>query len=73
MLLCLNTKLICILNISIVFNDFGNEFQVIDATGENPVTGMVAAITKEVDGIVTCLDESTDSTRPPMITRSWAS
>jgi ubiquitin-activating enzyme E1 len=54
MLLCL----IYVFNISTVFNDFGNEFQVIDATGENPVTGMVAAITKEVDGVVTCLDES---------------
>ncbi|RIA93556.1 ubiquitin-activating emzyme E1 [Glomus cerebriforme] len=42
----------------IAFNDFGEEFQVIDATGENPITGMVAAITKEVDGVVTCLDES---------------
>ena len=46
------------MDISIAFNDFGNEFQVIDTTGENPVTGMVAAITKEVDGVVTCLDES---------------
>ncbi|GES96720.1 ubiquitin-activating enzyme E1 [Rhizophagus clarus] len=40
------------------FNDFGDNFQIIDATGENPVTGMVAAVSKEVDGIVTCLDES---------------
>ncbi|CAG8556263.1 1888_t:CDS:10 [Funneliformis caledonium] len=42
----------------IAFNDFGNEFQVIDTTGENPVSGMVAAVTKEEDGVVTCLDES---------------
>ncbi|CAI2176207.1 9623_t:CDS:10 [Funneliformis geosporum] len=42
----------------IAFNDFGNEFQVIDTTGENPVSGMVAAITKEEDSVVTCLDES---------------
>jgi ubiquitin-activating enzyme E1 len=41
-----------------VFNDFGDKFQIIDATGENPVTGMVAAVSKEVEGVVTCLDES---------------
>ncbi|RGB35422.1 ubiquitin-activating emzyme E1 [Rhizophagus diaphanus] len=41
-----------------VFNDFGDKFQIIDATGENPVTGMVAVVSKEEEGIVTCLDES---------------
>lgn len=28
-----------------IFNDFGSKFEVIDATGEEPLTGMVAAIT----------------------------
>ncbi|CAG8616484.1 11157_t:CDS:10, partial [Paraglomus occultum] len=42
----------------VVFNDFGPEFNVNDATGENPLHGMIAAISKEADGIVTCLDET---------------
>ncbi|KAL1918648.1 uncharacterized protein VTP21DRAFT_2670 [Calcarisporiella thermophila] len=40
------------------FNDFGKAFQVIDTTGEEPLTGMIAAISKDNEGIVTCLDES---------------
>lgn len=28
------------------FNDFGDDFTVIDQTGEEPVTGMIAAVTK---------------------------
>ncbi|CAG8762859.1 1368_t:CDS:2, partial [Racocetra persica] len=40
------------------FTDFGPRFIVTDTTGENPLTGMVAAISKDIDGIVTCLDES---------------
>ena len=48
--------LIC--HLSVVFNDFGPEFEVIDATGENPLHGMIAAISKEADAIVTCLDET---------------
>ncbi|CAG8758128.1 9300_t:CDS:2, partial [Gigaspora rosea] len=33
------------------------DFNAIDTTGENPLTGMIAAISKDIDGIVTCLDE----------------
>ncbi|KAI8989381.1 ubiquitin-activating emzyme E1 [Pilobolus umbonatus] len=40
-----------------IFNDFGTQFEVIDATGEEPLHGMIAAISKEEDGTVTCLDE----------------
>jgi len=40
------------------FCDFGEEFLVSDPTGENPLSGMVAAIDKDYDGVVTCLDES---------------
>ncbi|RUS22414.1 ubiquitin-activating emzyme E1 [Endogone sp. FLAS-F59071] len=40
------------------FCDFGENFEVIDATGEAVLTGMVAAITTEEEGIVTCLDET---------------
>ena len=40
------------------FNDFGSEFVVTDTTGENPLTGMVAAVSKEVEGVITCLDET---------------
>ncbi|CAG8774130.1 16613_t:CDS:2, partial [Racocetra fulgida] len=42
----------------VAFTDFGPRFTVTDTTGENPLTGMVAAISKDIDGIVTCLDES---------------
>lgn len=41
-----------------VFNDFGKQFEVIDATGENPLTGMVADVLKDTEGVVTCLDET---------------
>ncbi|CDH55984.1 poly rna transport protein [Lichtheimia corymbifera JMRC:FSU:9682] len=41
-----------------IFNDFGSKFEVIDATGEEPLTGMVAAITNDTEGVVTCLDET---------------
>ncbi|ORY90353.1 ubiquitin-activating emzyme E1 [Syncephalastrum racemosum] len=41
-----------------IFNDFGKNFEIIDATGEEPLTGMVAAITKDKEGVVTCLDET---------------
>ncbi|CAE6422306.1 unnamed protein product [Rhizoctonia solani] len=40
------------------FNDFGSKFTCIDATGEQPLTGMVVEISKDKDGIVTCLDET---------------
>ncbi|KAI9471280.1 E1 ubiquitin-activating protein [Coemansia sp. RSA 989] len=40
------------------FNDFGSEFVVIDATGEEPLSGMVANIEQSADGVVTCLDET---------------
>ncbi|KAF8709540.1 Ubiquitin activating enzyme, partial [Rhizoctonia solani] len=40
------------------FNDFGPKFTCIDATGEQPLTGMVVEISKDKDGIVTCLDET---------------
>ncbi|XP_025206612.1 ubiquitin-like modifier-activating enzyme 1 [Melanaphis sacchari] len=41
-----------------VFCDFGEDFTVIDTTGENPISVMVAGVTKEEQGVVTCLDES---------------
>lgn len=40
------------------FNDFGDSFEVVDQNGEDPKSGMIAAITKADKGIVTCLDES---------------
>lgn len=39
-----------------VFCDFGKNFTVIDATGENPVNGIVAGIDEE--GLVSALDET---------------
>lgn len=41
-----------------VFCDFGEEFTVTDTNGENPVSAMIAGITKDVEGVVTCLDET---------------
>ncbi|KAJ3412956.1 hypothetical protein HDV05_008671 [Chytridiales sp. JEL 0842] len=41
------------------FNDFGEAFVVHDQTGEEPVSGMVAAISKmqEANGVVACLED----------------
>lgn len=41
-----------------VFCDFGSSFTVIDTNGENPVSAMVASISKDGDGVVTCLDDT---------------
>ncbi|KAI8840064.1 hypothetical protein BJ741DRAFT_597827 [Chytriomyces cf. hyalinus JEL632] len=40
-----------------VFNDFGSEFVVTDQTGEEPVHGMIAGISSEENGLVTCLED----------------
>ena len=40
-----------------VFCDFGPEFVVSDATGEPPATGVIAAISREEEGVVACLEE----------------
>ncbi|XP_071520465.1 ubiquitin-like modifier-activating enzyme 1 isoform X2 [Panulirus ornatus] len=41
-----------------IFCDFGENFEIVDTNGENPVSAMVAGITKEESSVVTCLDES---------------
>lgn len=41
-----------------VFCDFGETFIVTDVNGETPVSAMIAGISKDVEGVVTCLDES---------------
>ncbi|KAL5487808.1 UBA1 [Sanghuangporus weigelae] len=41
-----------------VFNDFGPRFTCVDPTGEQPLTGMIASIDKDKEGIVTCLEET---------------
>ncbi|OLY85617.1 Ubiquitin-activating enzyme E1 1 [Smittium mucronatum] len=43
---------------SSVFNDFGDNFFVEDPTGESSLSGIVASIDNDVNGIVTCLDET---------------
>ncbi|KAF9580912.1 SPS-sensor component ptr3 [Lunasporangiospora selenospora] len=40
------------------FNDFGKGFSVTDVTGEEALSGMIAEISTDKEGIVTCLDES---------------
>ncbi len=39
-----------------VFTDFGKGFTVVDATGEDPISGIIADI--DADGLVTALDET---------------
>jgi len=39
-----------------IFCDFGSDFAVVDPTGENPVSGILAGI--DETGLVTALDES---------------
>ena len=41
-----------------IFCDFGENFTIYDDNGAQPVSNMVASITREADGIVTCLDET---------------
>lgn len=41
-----------------VFCDFGKEFTVADATGESPISAMIASVSQEADGVVTCLDDT---------------
>ncbi|XP_058810207.1 ubiquitin-like modifier-activating enzyme 1 [Phymastichus coffea] len=41
-----------------VFCDFGDNFLITDANGEPPVTAMIASISRDSQGIVTCLDDT---------------
>lgn len=41
-----------------VFCDFGDNFLVVDTTGEPATTALVANISHDTQGVVTCLDES---------------
>jgi ubiquitin-activating enzyme E1 len=41
-----------------VFCDFGDKFVVYDPSGGTPLSTMVASISKDADGVVTCLDEN---------------
>lgn len=40
-----------------IFCDFGPEFTVFDVNGTPPLSAMIAGISKDKDGVVTCLDE----------------
>lgn len=40
------------------FCDFGEQFPVVDQTGETPLSGMVVEIEEGEDALVTCLDET---------------
>jgi len=41
-----------------LFCDFGKDFVVSDTNGEQPISNMVASISAEAEGVVTCLDET---------------
>ncbi|EDO33332.1 predicted protein [Nematostella vectensis] len=40
-----------------IFCDFGESFTVVDTNGEQPVSNMISAVSKDAQGVVTCLDE----------------
>ncbi|CAG8481622.1 2631_t:CDS:10 [Diversispora eburnea] len=44
--------------IHFISTDVRENFVISDVTGENSLSGMIAAISKEEDGIVTCLDDT---------------
>lgn len=41
-----------------IFCDFGEKFVVADTNGEQPISNMVASITRDTEGVVTCIDET---------------
>ncbi|XP_067003227.2 ubiquitin-like modifier-activating enzyme 1 [Anabrus simplex] len=41
-----------------IFCDFGQEFTIVDPNGEAPVSAMVASVSRDTDGVVTCLDDT---------------
>lgn len=41
-----------------IFCDFGEAFTVNDVNGANPLNAMIASVTKDKEGVVTCLDEA---------------
>ncbi|CAA9999901.1 unnamed protein product [Nesidiocoris tenuis] len=41
-----------------VFCDFGQGFTVVDTNGENPVSAMIANVTREENAVVTCHDDA---------------
>lgn len=41
-----------------VFCDFGQSFTVVDTNGEPPVSAMIASISKDSEGVITCLDDT---------------
>ncbi|RMX55708.1 hypothetical protein pdam_00019099 [Pocillopora damicornis] len=40
-----------------IFCDFGESFTVVDTNGEQPISNMISSVSKDTDGVVTCLDE----------------
>jgi hypothetical protein len=56
--LYLTDSILFALRCSQIFCDFGPEFVVADVNGENPASAMIASVTQENEGVVTCLDES---------------
>lgn len=44
-----------------IFCDFGESFTVVDTNGEQPISNMISSVTKDMNGIVTCLDEQRHS------------
>ena len=41
-----------------IFCDFGENFAISDVTGEQPISVIISAVTKETKSVVTCSDET---------------
>ncbi len=41
-----------------MFCDFGENFTVLDMTGEQPISVIISSVTKETKSVVTCSDET---------------
>ncbi|KAI9096953.1 ubiquitin-activating emzyme E1 [Phlyctochytrium arcticum] len=42
----------------VAFNDFGDDFLVLDENGEDAKTGMIAGVSSDKEGVVACLEET---------------
>ncbi|GAM28031.1 hypothetical protein SAMD00019534_112070 [Acytostelium subglobosum LB1] len=40
-----------------LFNDFGQDFHIVDTNGENPATYMISAVSQETSGVITIVEE----------------
>ena len=51
-------KLTCFSLCRQIFCDFGENFAISDTTGEQPISVIISAVSKETKSVVTCSDET---------------